>query len=100
MSAYQVALVKVTERTPGFLEYVEKSAQMLADRGTEYVIRGPAKTVLEGDYLKGRAVIVSKWSSLEAIDEFFGSDEYQNNTKPLREGSGVYDIASFEAVGD
>ena len=99
MPAYQVALVKVTERTPGFMEYVEKSAELLAKHGAEYVIRGPAKSVLEGDYLNGRAVIVSKWPSLNAIDTFFNSDEYQA-IKPLREGSGVYDIATYEAVGE
>ena len=100
MTAYQIALVKVTERTPGFMEYVEKSAALLASRGTEYIVRGPAKTVMEGDYLTGRAVIVSKWSSLDDADSFFNSDEYQKDTKPLREGSGIYDIATFDAVGE
>ena len=97
MPAYQVALVKVTDRTPGFMEYVEKSAEILAKYGGEYVVRGPAKSVLEGDYLSGRAVIVSKWPSLETIEEFFHSDEYQQ-VKLLREGSGVYDIATYEAA--
>ena len=97
MPAYQVALVKVKNRTPGFMEYVEKSAEVLEKHGAEYVVRGPAKSVLEGDYLDGRAIIVSKWPSLAAIEEFFHSDDYQK-IKPLREGSGVYDIASYEAA--
>ena len=97
MPAYQVALIKVTNRTPGFLEYVERSAEILAKHGAEYVVRGPAKTVLEGDCLEGRAVVISKWPSLEAIDEFYYSDDYQQ-IKPLREGSGVYDIAAYEAA--
>ena len=97
MPAYQVALVKVTNRTPGFMEYVEKSAKMLAKYGAEYVVRGPAQSVLEGDFLEGRAVVISRWPSLEVIDDFFHSDEYQQ-IKPLREGSGVYDIATYEAA--
>ncbi|NKB43601.1 MAG: DUF1330 domain-containing protein [Alphaproteobacteria bacterium] len=97
MPAYQVALVKVTNRTPGFMEYVEKSAEILAKHGGEYMVRGPAKTVLEGEYLEGRAVIVSKWPSLDAISAFFHSDDYQS-IKPLREGSGVYDVATYEAA--
>jgi uncharacterized protein (DUF1330 family) len=71
MPAYQVALVKVTNRTPGFMEYVEKSAKMLAKYGAEYVVRGPAQSVLEGDFLEGRAVVISRWPSLEVIDDFF-----------------------------
>ncbi len=97
MPAYQVALVKVIERTPGFMEYVEKSAEILAKYGAEYVVRGPAKTILEGGYLDGRAVVISKWPSLETIEEFFHSEEYQK-IKPLREGSGVYDIAAYESA--
>jgi hypothetical protein len=31
------------------------------------------------------------------LKAFFESDEYQNNLKPLRAGSGVYDIAAYEA---
>ena len=68
MPAYQTALVKVTNRTPGFIECVEKSAQILAKYGAEYVVRGPAKTFLEGDYLEGRAIVVSKWTSFDAIE--------------------------------
>lgn len=97
MPAYQTALVKVTKRTPRFIECVEKSAQILAKYGAEYVARGPAKTVLEGGCLEGRAVVVSKWPPFDAIEEFFHSEDYQK-VKPLREGSGVYDIATYEAT--
>ena len=83
MPAYQTALVKVTNRTPGFIECVEKSAQILAKYGAEYVARGLEKTVLEGGYLEGRAVVLSKWPPLEVIEEFFHWEDYQK-VKPLR----------------
>lgn len=95
MAAYQVAIVKVTNRTPGFMEYVKKSADMLAKYGAEYVVRGPAELVLEGDVFKGVAVVVSKWPSLERAKEFWNSEEYQKNVKPLREASGIFDIGLF-----
>ncbi|MBM3512768.1 MAG: DUF1330 domain-containing protein [Alphaproteobacteria bacterium] len=95
MAAYQVAIVKVTNRTPGFMEYVKKSADMLAKYGAEYVVRGPAESVLEGDVFKGVAVVVSKWPSLERAKEFWNSEEYQKNVKPLREASGIFDIGLF-----
>ena len=97
MPAYQTALVKFTKRTLGFIECVEESAQILAKYGAEYVARGPAKTVLEGGYLEGRAVVVSKWPPFNTIEEFFHSEDYQK-VKPLREGPGVCDVATYEAA--
>lgn len=96
MAVYQVAIVKITNRTPGFAEYVKKSAELLAKYGAEYIVRGPAESILDGDYLAGRAVVVSKWPSLEKVKEFWNSEEYQKNIKPLREGAGVFDIGLYK----
>jgi uncharacterized protein (DUF1330 family) len=98
MPAYLVAIVKVENRTPAFAEYVKKSAELLLKYGGEYVVRGPAESVLDGDYLKGRAVVVSRWPSLERAKEYWNSQEYQKNIKPLRDGAGVFDIALYEAA--
>lgn len=95
MAVYQVAIVKITDRSPRLMEYVKKSAELSARYGGEYVVRGPAETVLEGDYLTGRSVVVSRWASLEKAREFWTSDEYQKDIKPLREGAGVFDIGVF-----
>jgi len=95
MPAYQVAIVRVTNRTPEFMDYVKKSAEMLSQYGAEYVVRGPAESVLEGDVFKGVAVVVSKWPSLEKAKEFWNSEEYRTKVKPLREGAGIFDIGLF-----
>lgn len=95
MAAYQVAIVQITNRTPGFGEYVKKSAELLAKYGGEYVVRGPADTIQDGQYLAGKAVIVTKWPSLERAKEFWNSEEYQKNVKPLRDGAGVFDIGLY-----
>jgi uncharacterized protein (DUF1330 family) len=97
MAAYQIAICKVTARTPGFAEYVQKSAEIMAKLGIEYLVRGPAKEVQEGEALKGTAVILTKWPSVEACQAFYNSPDYQA-IKPLREGSGVYDIGVFPAA--
>lgn len=94
MAVYQVAIVKIENRTSGLMEYVKKSAEIVAKYGAEYLVRGPADTVLEGEYLQGRAVIVSKWPSMEKVKEFWNSADYQA-AKVLREGSGVYDVGLF-----
>lgn len=98
MAVYTVSIVKITERTPGLMEYVKKAADLSASYGGEYVVRGPAETVMEGDYLTGRSVVISKWPSLEKAKAFWNSDEYQTKLKPLREGSGIYDVGVFNEV--
>jgi uncharacterized protein (DUF1330 family) len=95
MSVYLVAFVKITNRTPTFPEYIKKSSELLAKFNAEYLVRGPAASVVEGDFLQGRSMVVSKWPSMERAMEYWNSDEYQKDIKPLREGSGVYDIGFF-----
>lgn len=96
MAGYVVAIARIDNMTEGLKEYISKAAQLSAEHGGEYVVRGPANTVLEGDYLPGRSVVVSKFETLEKAEAFYNSDAYQNEIKPLREGSGVYDVAIFE----
>lgn len=98
MPVYQVAIVKIENRTPAFGEYVKKSAELLAKFDSEYLVRGPAATILDGDYLKGRSVVVTRWPSMEVANSYWNSEEYQKNIKPLRDGVGVFDIALYEAA--
>jgi hypothetical protein len=37
---------------------------------------------------------------MDALKSFVESDEYQNVVKPLRAGTGTYDIAAFEGADD
>jgi uncharacterized protein (DUF1330 family) len=52
--------------------------------------------VYEGEFLKGKSVVVSRFPSMERLRAFYESEEYQKNLKPLREGTGIYDLAAFE----
>ncbi|MBT4739706.1 MAG: DUF1330 domain-containing protein [Rhodospirillaceae bacterium] len=96
MAGYVVAIARIDKMTDGLKEYIGKAADLSAEHGAEYVVRGPAKEVLEGDYLNGRSVVVSKFETLEKAESYYHSDAYQKDIKPLREGSGVYDVAIFE----
>lgn len=96
MAGYVVAIARIDKMTDGLKVYIDKAAQLSAEHGAEYVVRGPANSVMEGEYLAGRSVVVSKFESLEKAEAFYNSDAYQNDIKPLREGSGVYDVAIFE----
>ena len=97
MPAYLVSVVQLTNPTPGFRQYAEKSAQLIHKHGGKYIVRGKAARILSGDLYQGRVLIVAEFPSVENINAFWDSDEYQKDCKPLREGSGVYDIGVFEA---
>lgn len=97
MPGYIVAIARIDNMTDGLKEYIGKAADLSEEHGAEYVVRGPAKEVVEGDFLAGRSVVVSKFETLEKAEAYYKSDAYQKEIKPLREGSGVYDVAIFEA---
>lgn len=97
MPAYLVSVVELTNPTPGFKQYAEKSAQLIHKHGGRYIVRGKASRVLDGDLYEKKVLIVAEFPSVENINAFWDSDEYQKDCKPLRAGSGIYDIGVFEA---
>ncbi len=98
MAAYLIGIAQVTNPTASFKEYAQKSAKFLAECGGEYVVRGPAAEVVEGDVLNGRAAIIVKFPSMDALKAFYHSDTYQKEIKPLREGAGIFDMGLFEGA--
>jgi len=98
MAAYLIGIVQVTNPTAGFKEYVQKSAKFMAECGGEYIVRGPAAEVVEGDALTGRTAIVVKFATMDALKEFYHSKTYQKEIKPLREGAGIFDMGLFEGA--
>jgi uncharacterized protein (DUF1330 family) len=97
MAAYMVAVCDITNFTEDMGKYVATSAELVAKNGGEYIVRGPAKEQLEGDKLKGSYVIVTRFPTLEQLKAFHDGDEYQA-VKPLRDGTGSYHIAVYEAA--
>ena len=56
--------------------------------------------LLLNEYTLGLAAVhraLAEFPSVANINAFWESDEYQKDCKPLREGSGIYDIGVFEA---
>lgn len=45
--------------------------------GAEYLVRGGDFKVLEGDYFQPRRMVVVKFPSKQACEDFYASDEYQ-----------------------
>ena len=96
MTAYIVAVCEITNFNEGMKEYVKRAEELIHAAGGEYVVRGPSEKIYEGDYLAGKYAIVSKFPDMAALRSFVESDEYQNEVKPLREGTGVYEIGAWE----
>lgn len=97
MPAYLLAICEVTNPNENFKKYAADSAKLMHEHGGEYVLRGPAAEVLKGDELKGKVVILSVFPNMEALQGFVNDPKYVNDVAPLREGTGIYNFACYEA---
>jgi uncharacterized protein (DUF1330 family) len=98
MAAYLVAVCEVTDPNENFKKYAASSAALIHQHGGKYLIKGPAAEVLKGDKLKGKVVIITEWPSMDALNGFINDETYVNEVAPLRDGTGIYDFASYEAA--
>ncbi|MDP6822068.1 MAG: DUF1330 domain-containing protein [Dehalococcoidia bacterium] len=84
MSAYMIVQLEITDQE-GFNEYIKLVVPQIHAYGGRYIVRGAPHENLEGEWDPGR-LIVFEFPSLEAIHEFYGSEEYQPLI-PIRERS-------------
>ena len=92
MSAYMVALVKVTDPEQ-FKQYAAAAGPATAKYGGRYLARGGAMSLLEGGFDRDRLVVI-EFADRAAAEAWFNSPEYQA-AKKLREGAA---IGTFIAV--
>ena len=97
MSAYLVSVCEITDMNENLKTYAQQSAALISRFGGEYIVRGPTIKNLEGSLLLGKSVIVTRFQDEKAINDFFNSEKYQA-LKPMREGTGIYDIGIFNGV--
>lgn len=97
MPAYILSVIEITNPGPNLKKYTEESARLARLHGGKYVVRGKSANVASGDLFARKVVIMLEFPSMEALNAFYTSDEYQKGCKPLREGTGIYDIAFFES---
>lgn len=60
-----------------------------------YLIRHAPDEIYEGDWPAWKLGVISKWPCRETGIEFWNSDAYQNDVKPLRKDAGYYDVGMF-----
>lgn len=97
MAAYMIAVVNITNPKPSMKEYAVKAAALIKQHGGKYLVRGMPVENYDGDLLDGKAVICAEFPSMDDLQAFIKGDEYQNNVKHLREGTGDYHIAFYES---
>ena len=78
MAAYLIADVNVTDQE-GYAEYRARVPAVIAAHGGRHLARGGATTVLEGDWLPNRLVIL-EFPDMEHVLAFCNSPDYE----PLR----------------
>ena len=98
MPAYLLAICEVTNPNENFKKYAAESAKLIAAHGGKYVIRGPGAAVIKGQALQGKVIIMTQWESLDQLDGFLNDETYVNEVMPLREGTGNYEIATYESA--
>lgn len=97
MAAYILSVVQFTNMTPQLKEYAQKSAALAKRHGGRYVIRGKTLEMLEGTGFEGKSVVLLEFPTMEQLTAFVKGDEYQKTVKPMRAGTGIYDIGIFES---
>ena len=60
-----------------YQQYASKAAPLVKKYGGEYLVRGGALTVVEGDYFKPRRLVILRFPSEKAFYDFYNSEEYQ-----------------------
>jgi uncharacterized protein (DUF1330 family) len=80
MKFYAVAEMEITD--PAWIkDYVANVTGMVERRGGRYLSRTATIERVEGERAVPQALVLIEWSSKEAADEFYASDEY----RPYRE---------------
>lgn len=97
MPAYIVSLCEFTNVTPGLKEYAQRSAELVHEHGGKYIVRSKPVEDVEGDKFAGKSMVIVEFPTMEQLRAYLNNEDYQKNVKPLRKGTGVYDISIYEA---
>jgi uncharacterized protein (DUF1330 family) len=96
MVAYMIVTARISDRDRFISGYGPRAADLVAQFGGRYVMRGPGAQVLEGPNPESASVVISEWPSQEAALAFWNSPEYAE-AKALREGLADVEVLLIEA---
>jgi uncharacterized protein (DUF1330 family) len=95
MAAYIVTIITVKE-PERFEEYRRLSGPAVAQYGGKFLVRGGARTILEGGFA-GNRLVVLEFPSSEKARTFYDSPEYQA-AREKRIGAADFDMVIVEGV--
>ena len=95
MPAYVIAQIEVTD-TKAFEDYRRRVPDTIAKYGGEYVVRGGALEVLEGNWAHPRCVII-RFPSMERARAWYESPDYAG-PKALRRSASRGNLVLVEGV--
>ena len=96
-AVYMLVLAQLVGAPDRGSAYAKAVAALVPQYGGKYLVRGGPLKVVEGEWLSRLRIVLTAFSSMQAATDFWFSDAYQKDTKPLREGTGIYDVALFKA---
>ena len=97
MTAYIVSVCEITTVSDALQQYAERAADLAHQHGGRYAVRGKPLEVVEGEALGGKSLVILEFPTMEQLRAFLHGAEYQQAVKPLREGTGIYDIGVYES---
>ena len=89
-----VAINEIIDQEGYSKQYLPTAQKTIKDHGAVYIAAGPGK--IDGSLPKGR-VVVLRWDSLEALQAWRHSSEYENIRK-VGESFAKYNIVAVEGV--
>ena len=92
---YMVAINEIIDQEGYSKQYLPTAQKTIKDHGAVYMAAGPG-TQIDGSLPKGRVVIL-RWDSLEALQAWRHSPEYENIRK-VGESFAKYNIVAVEGV--
>jgi len=95
MPAYLVIIITVTQPEK-FENYRKLAGPAVARYGGKYLVRGGARTVLEGKF-DGNRLVVVEFPSSEDARTFYNSSEYQA-ARNERVGAAEFDMVLVEGA--
>ena len=95
MPAYLVIIISVTQPEK-FENYRKLAGPAVARYGGKYLVRGGARTVLEGKF-DGNRLVVVEFPSSEDARTFYNSSEYQA-ARNERVGAAEFDMVLVEGA--
>jgi uncharacterized protein (DUF1330 family) len=92
-----IVTAKISDRDAFIGGYGPAAAELVAQFGGKYVLRGPGATLLEGKFGDGASMVISEWPDKAAAIAFWNSPEYAE-AKALRDGIAEVQVLLIEAA--